>query len=133
MPKTARHQSEFTTYVVPITDWRWTLSFGINPGRWPPGTYNDYRHLTLSGTLLRPRRLETRAVSLTLMPTVLSETSDTPPQGGGSLNLNLALDRVLQGLLTLPIDALAPVLVMLTAERLNTLSWTARHCAIGMH
>jgi hypothetical protein len=58
-------------------------------------------------------------VSLTPMPTVLPEASDTPPRAVGSLTLNLALGRVLQGLLTLPADALAPVLVMLTADRLK--------------
>jgi hypothetical protein len=53
MPKTARPRSEFTTYVVPITDWHWSLRVGINQGSWPPGPYIGYRHLALTGTLPR--------------------------------------------------------------------------------
>lgn len=44
-----------------------------------------------------------------------------PPTGVGPLSLNLNLDRPLQGLLSLPADALAPVLTMLAAGRLRYL------------
>jgi hypothetical protein len=58
-------------------------------------------------------------VSLTLMPTVLPDATDTPPRAVGSLTLTLAFGRVLQGLLTLRADVLPPVLVMLIADRLK--------------
>jgi hypothetical protein len=47
------------------------------------------------------------------------EWLDRSPTAGGSLSLNLSFDRLLQGLLSFPADALVPVLTTLTAGRLK--------------
>jgi hypothetical protein len=59
---------------------------------------------------------------VTLLPDARLGRKDWPegsPNGVGSLSLNTNLDRLLQGLLMLPADALAQVLTVLTAGRLN--------------
>jgi hypothetical protein len=113
---------EIAWYVMPIADWNWTLSFGVTGGRRPSEPYTDFRHLQLRGTLLQPRRVNAKSVELTLMPDARlnrGDWPDSPRPPVGSLTLNLSLDRLLQGLLPMPADALEPVLVLLSADRVK--------------
>jgi hypothetical protein len=117
-----RHLPEITRYVVAIEGWDWSLSFGVNDVPKEAAPFNDYRHLQIRGTLVRPSNINARAVELTLIPDTRlgrNDWTDGTPAAVGSLNLNLNLERLLQGLLTLPADALAPVVTVLTAGRLK--------------
>jgi hypothetical protein len=110
----------FCHYVVAIEGWEWSLSFGLGDPKYDPEPFRDYRHLQLRGTLLRPSQLKVSAVELTLLPDARLSRNDWPersPNSVGSLSLNTNRERLLQGLLTLPADALAQVLTVLTAGR----------------
>ena len=111
---------EVCRYLVAIEDWDWSVSFGINDTHHQPEPFSDFRHLQISGPLTRPKLPTVRAVELTFLPEARLGPKDWPegpPTGVGSLSLNLNLDRLLQGLLWLPADALAPVLTILAAGR----------------
>ena len=113
-----RRVFDFTEYLVEIKEWDWSFSFGLADPRWEPKAYSDYRHLQIRGTLLYPVRMRGPAVELTLLPDAKMDKEDWPdgaPLGVGSLRVNHKLNRLLQGLLSCPADALAPILTMLTA------------------
>lgn len=79
--------------------------------------YLEFRHLNVHGKLLQPGGIKAETVELTFMPNNnLNEENRQhhEPNSVGSLNLNKG---VLQGLLSLPADALVPILQMLTADR----------------
>lgn len=79
----------------------------------------EFRHLNIKGKLLRPRKVKADAVEVTLPPDAgLKEENRKQhnPRAVGSL----ILDRgVLQALLSVPADALDPILQMLTAGRMR--------------
>jgi hypothetical protein len=124
----------FYHYVVAIESWEWGLSFGLGDPKYDFEPFRDYRHLQLRGTLLRPSQLKVPAVELTLLPDARLARKDWPensPNGVGSLSLNTNRDRLLQGLLTLPTDALAQVLTVLAAGRFKYALMNGEPCAIG--
>ena len=56
-------------YVVEVSDWAWSLMFGVSPRRdIDRGPYSDYRHLHLYGKLLRPTKLKAEKVEVTFLP-----------------------------------------------------------------
>jgi hypothetical protein len=84
----------------------------------------DYRHLLIRGTVLRPRMIEADAAELFFIPTVKREDfepkhDEPPPRGVGSLNIHGSKGeaRRLVGYLSMPEDALPPVMQMLIADR----------------
>lgn len=126
MPRKKRRRKvdEIAYYHVQITGWDWDLSFGLNAAKWEDKRYSDYRHLQIRGTLLRPRKLNVEEVELTVLPTVKPEefetTRDRPPRRCvGALNVrgSKSEPRELDGHLSMPADALVPVLQMLIAGR----------------
>ena len=110
-------QDEFASYLVQITSWDWSYSFGLSVGRYERGPYSDHRHLKIEGTLLRPRSVKAEIVELTFMPDIrdseVGRTNDKPV-AVGSLDLH---DGRLIGLISMPTDALQPVMQMLIAGR----------------
>lgn len=114
-----RRADDTMSYVVEFKGWDWSFSFGINRSKHFPGPYQDFRHLCISGTLLRPNNLKVNSVDVTLLPDVrlnLGVHSNDKLTGVGSLQV---LNGKLQALLSMPADALLPVLQVLTAGRLR--------------
>lgn len=103
-------------YVVEIESWDWGFSFGIETSKHFPGPFSDYRHLEIRGRILRPKRLKPEEASLTFLPSASynpdAQVLHNPPQVG-TLNIYGGL---LQGLVSMPADALTQILLMLTAK-----------------
>ena len=115
-PKRARNDAVY--YVVEITDWDWSFSFGLGWRRdIDRGPYSDYRHLTVKGNLLRPLKSKAREVEISLLPSLqLNETerSKDEPNAVGSIDTHRG---IMKPLLSMPLDALDSVLQMLIANR----------------
>ncbi|WP_442753299.1 hypothetical protein ACNHKD_09795 [Methylocystis sp. JAN1] len=106
-------------YFVEVTEWDWSLMFGISPRRDMDGPYSDYRHLNLRGRLVHPPQVKAHEVEITLMPDRRlneGEREHDEPQSCGSLHLHRGHLRIL---LPMPLDALPSVLQIACAERLR--------------
>ncbi len=116
--KRSRRQTiEFASYHVRITGWDWDYSFSVSGVKWEDKQFADYRHLTVRGVLLRPRRIKVEATELIFLPEALEmerRHDEPPPRCVGTLNIH---HERLIGYLTLPLDALGPIMQMLTAGR----------------
>lgn len=109
-------------YLVAITGWDWEYSFGLERSKHFEGPYADYRHLQIDGKLIRPEIAAAETVELTVLPTTdISEARkrELKPQAVASLHLHQGR---LTGLVSMPSDALAPVLYMLIADRFRYVS-----------
>ena len=122
-PATTRKRSkasgdDVAYYVVEISDWDWSFSFGVGWRRdIDRGPYSDYRHLAVKGKLLRPSTIKADGAELTFLPSPdlnASERSRDEPKAVGSFQIH---DRTFKPLLEMPADALAPVLQMLIAGK----------------
>lgn len=111
-------QDEHLHYVIEITGWDWSFSFGLGWRRDIDGEpYSDFRHLHIKGKLLRPTKIKANEAELVFMPTQRmneSERSKDTPNSVGSIQLYRG---TFKPLLSMPADALAPVLQMLIGER----------------
>jgi hypothetical protein len=112
-------REEFVDYVVEITGWDWGYSLSLN-GR--TGKYRDddpymeFRHLQITGRLLRPVGLKTEAVEVSLLPSNdMSEErrKNYKPIALGGLDV---YQDVIRGSIGIPADALPPILQMLIAK-----------------
>lgn len=77
----------------------------------------DFRHLHLRGTLIAPSHIKTETVEVILMPNnfQIDERCDiAEPSSVGSVSVSRGR---FEALLTMPCDALVPVLQMLIAEK----------------
>jgi hypothetical protein len=112
-----RSRDEPTYYVLEIKKWEWSFVFGVNAMPERDGPYSDYRHLQLWGNLLRPKRVKAQEVELAFLPRHdlnEGERERHEPKAVGSLQLYRGR---LTGLLSIPSDALPPVLQMMIADR----------------
>jgi hypothetical protein len=106
-------------YIVQITAWDWSYSFGVNSTPYRDTRYNEYRHLHVFGTLLIPRKIKVEKVELVFLPDLgptEMEQHGEPPRCAGSLSI---WQNALDGNLSMPKDALNPVMQMLLAGRLK--------------
>jgi hypothetical protein len=126
MPRKKQRRKELTYayYDVEITGWDWDLSFGVNIPKYEDRQYSDYRHLQIHGTLLRPRKLKVETVELTVLPNIDPAAMELrhdqpPPRAVGSVSVEgkKSEGTKLVGNLSMPTDALGPVLQMLLAGR----------------
>lgn len=111
-------------YVVCIDSWDWNFSFGVNNCRYFSDPYSDYRCLQIKGKLLFPNSVKCEKVEITLLPNEdLNNLNrqNASPTAVGSINLHRG---TLTMLLSMPQDALEPVLNMLVADRFNYLVMT---------
>lgn len=111
-------------YVVQIEAWDWSFSFGINRSKLFDDPYMDYRHLQLTGRLLRPKKIKADKADITILPNIyLNEDrrQQQKPTAVGSLNLDKG---TLTGLLSMPQDALDAVVQMLVAGRVKYIIMT---------
>lgn len=114
-----RRRDDPIYYVVEVSEWEWSLLFGVNPRPDRDGPYSDYRHLSLRGNLLCPQHVKARDVEVTLMPDRRlneGERERDEPHSCGSLHLHRGHFQVL---LPLPLDALPSVLQIASVDRLR--------------
>jgi hypothetical protein len=120
--KQRRQKSIF--YVARIKEWSWDYSFGINnTPKWIVGPYQDYRHLNVSGELLRPSGMSSVEVALTFVPTrnLRDAKYQTNPDNVGRFDWERG-STDLNGHLSLPEDVLSSLLPMLIANRYEFLT-----------
>ena len=115
-----RPKLAITTYIIQITDWDWSYSFGLNATTYDDRHYSDYRHLLVRGKVLLPSKLKvkTEAVELTFLPDIRpadpEQRGDPRPRAVGHLQ---AHKGVLTGGLSMATEALDAVMRMLLAGR----------------
>jgi hypothetical protein len=111
-------RDEEVYFVVEITDWEWSFSFGVGWRRdIDREPYSDYRHLHIKGRLLRPSKIKAQEAELIFMPEAelnWSERANHQPQ---SVGLTQIYRGMFKPLLRMPGDSVAPVLQMLIAEK----------------
>jgi hypothetical protein len=141
-PKAAKRQKrrqvpgeEIVQYVVAIEGWDWGYSLFLNDERRPTDPYHEFRHLRITGRLLRPAGLKTDRVEVSLLPTNdMSEEKRKAyePIALGSLE---ALPDLIRGSIGIPADALSPILQMLIAKELKFVLMTGskfRHRSVRL-
>jgi hypothetical protein len=114
-----RPRDERVQHVIEIQDWHWDYMFGLGiKSTWSHEPYSDFRHLNISGKLLRPASINAGTVKVTGFPDYrLSESDErsrhTPKAVGaishraGEYSANLHL----------PADAFGLVLQMMLAGK----------------
>jgi hypothetical protein len=113
---------EFVDYIVAIEDWDWGYSLSLNTERQPIDPYHEYRHLQIRGRMLHPKGLKTDRAEITLLPSydMLPEArKERQPRCAGSLDV---YDDRIAGLVSIPMDALPPMLQMLIGGRFRFVS-----------
>ncbi len=114
-----RPRVETVYYVVEVEDWDWSLWFGVSTMPEREGPFDDYRHLNLRGKLLRPSKLRCETVELHFLPDKRlneGEQERNRPLSVGHLNLRSGR---MYGVMSMPTDALPPLLTIATAGRLR--------------
>jgi hypothetical protein len=115
--KPGRPRDERVNHIIEITDWNWDLSFGLGCSKWSTDPYNDFRHLNIVGTLLRPLGISPSQAKLTVFPDnrlVESERQSQQPKAVGWISHR---GKQYSANFHLPADALGYVLQMLLADR----------------
>jgi hypothetical protein len=123
-PKAARKKKrrrtpreEFVDYIVEIEGWDWGYSLSLNTGKFMDDPYHEFRHLQITGKMLRPAGLKAERVEVSLLPTFdMSEEKrkDYEPIALGSLESYP--DRITASL-GIPADVLSPIPQMLIAKQ----------------
>ncbi|MCA1411704.1 hypothetical protein I6F30_11210 [Bradyrhizobium sp. NBAIM20] len=107
----------FVDYVVEIESWDFSYWLALNTLRDPLDPYHEHRHLQIKGRLLRPAGLSTDRAEVSLFPSTNMEEArrkDFRPIAVGAIDV---YPERLDANLSIPSDALVPILHMLTAER----------------
>jgi hypothetical protein len=113
-----RPSDEVVRYVVDISDWDWGFSFGIGNPKYSPDPYEDFRHLQIRGTLVRPRAINADTVELTFIPhSKLNEGRKQSFEVSGWIGFLQLYHKRLTGIISMPSDVLSPILQMLIASR----------------
>jgi hypothetical protein len=130
-PKAARKKKrrrapreEFVAYVVEITGWDWGYSLSLDTSKDPDDPYHEFRHLQITGKMLRPAGLKTDQVEISLLPTLsMSEErrKDYKPIAVGSPD---TYPDMIRGRVGIPADVLSPILQLLIAKELRFLLMT---------
>lgn len=110
---------EIVDYIVWIENWDWSYSLSLNSQRDAVDPYHEFRHLQISGRLLHPKGLKTDRVEITLLPSydmLPAARKERQPRCAGSLDL---YDDRIAGLVSIPVDALPPILQMLIGDKLQ--------------
>ncbi len=120
----SRGQFQHDYYHVQITGWDWSYSFSTNVPKYEDARFSEYRYLLVRGKVLRPRKIKVETAELWFLPTIKPEDflplpDQTPPRSVGSLNIQGSKANCFRLLayLSMPENALEPVLQMLIADR----------------
>ena len=121
-------------YVVEIDNWDWGYNFGLDESRYRDEPYREFRHLRLTGKLLRPRNVKADAVEVTLMPDAKLKEESRKRDEPRSVGALISSRGQLQVLLPFPSDALEPVLQTLIANKLRyvTINGSPLHYRQGL-
>lgn len=120
----AKRAAPITYFVLPIEEWDWDYSFGIND--WdlrPNDAYLDHRHLRIVGSLARPSAIRGRKIRLSFIPDDLPQDIHryrSKPESVGSMWLNRK-ELTMEGVLSMPIDVLPNLIPMFLAGRFKYL------------
>lgn len=134
-PKPRKRREGPVTYDIRIEAWEWSYSFGVShrpqQGKDP---YEDFRHLHLNGTLIRPTHIKSKKVTVMLLPDAALDPerrSRNTPTAIGSISAGRGEIGIL---LSIPADALTNILIMLTADKFQfvSLEGTKLHYGQGM-
>jgi hypothetical protein len=113
---------DFASFLIEVERWEWTFSFALTDEERPSDPYSDYRYLHVFGTTRYPAKPPDMPAEIIFMPNSdldKANRHDLKPRGVGNL-------RKWGGKLTahfsIPQDALAPLLVLLTANRIRSIS-----------
>jgi hypothetical protein len=123
-------REEFVDYVVAIEDWGWSYSPSLDTDRHAADPYREFSDLQIRGHLLHPKGMKTDQVEITLLPSydLLPEArKERQPRCVGSLDIYG--DRI-AGLVSIPMDALPPILQMLIGGRFQFISMRDSAAAI---
>lgn len=110
-------REQFVDYIVAIEGWDWSYSLSLNIDRRAVDPYHEFRHLQIRGRLLHPTGLKTDQFELTALPSYELDPGvrkQSTPLCVGSLD---AYGERLTGLISIPADALPPILHMMIGER----------------
>ena len=130
-PHRKRPEGDIRSYPIAIESWSWDYSFGLAFDKASPDPYAEYRHLTIRGHLIDMPDVKAETVELTFLPGDLDRQHNAKcggPRTVGSLHLWRGR---LTGLITMPRDALSPVLTMLAADRFHVVDIAAARLCYG--
>ena len=94
-------REEFVAYVVAIDGWDWSYTLLLNDDKRPVDPYHEFRHLRITGKLLRPIGQKTDKVELTLLPKADDDEdrrTDHKPLSVGSLEMICTVDSKIRDL-----------------------------------
>lgn len=133
MAKPARPtRSRPAYYVLPIEAWNWNWSFGINDmPTLGPQAFADFRHLVITGPLLRPKKFADWKAKITFVPRAGLEDvlrSDLKAEAVTSLHIKRGKAEAIA---SMPLDVLGPLLTVLAADRLHHLVLSGRAAERG--
>jgi hypothetical protein len=117
--KRLRLRQESVSFVVRIEDWSWSLSFGISAPSDTADEFEDFRHLEVHGNLIRPPGMMVERVELSFLPKISLNESIRRPSKQTTIGLLQLRAKRLNGIISMPADALGPVLNTLAAGRLR--------------
>lgn len=114
-------------YVMQIDNWDWSFSYGVNRISYFTDLYADYRHLNVSGKLLRPKKVAGDTIQITFVMNRSAEKLDLTqanPEvrkhldafGIGALHSRKGKS---ESVLPMPADALQPNLAMFIAGKMR--------------
>jgi hypothetical protein len=117
--RVGRPRVERVQHVIEIQEWHWDYMFGLGiKTPWSNEPYDDFRHLVISGKLLRPTSINAGTVKVTGFPDYrLSESEERSrrtPKAVGAISHRAG---EYSAHLHLPADAFGLVLQMMIAGR----------------
>lgn len=108
-------------YVVPLTGWEFSYSFGLNRSRHFPGVYTEYALLELIGTLHCPLSKQTAGVTRVELTLSGSDELDEEPHSEPPTAIGM-LDKhgdVLRAYVWMPAKRMGEVVTAATTNRLK--------------
>lgn len=129
--KRKKAQQECESYLLSIEDWEWDFHFSVNQMKHMEGTYADYRHLHLRGKLLTPSRIKADTVQAIMFPRTTDKEDRFRAEGPKSVGSVQFTRGQFTAMLTMPDDALAPVLEMLIAGKFRFLNMHGHRMRYG--
>lgn len=134
-PETRKRRDEPVTYDIRIETWDWSYSFGISHRREQgKDPYDDFRHLHLKGTLIRPTHIKSKIVTVIMLPDGAMDSERRLRNSPTAIGTISAGRGEIGVLLSIPSNALTNLLVMLAADKFHyvSLEGTKLHYGQGM-
>lgn len=117
-----RKPIEFDLFLVAVERWEWSFGFGLGNPKLSSDSCSDSRHLEIYGITRCPARYDGIPAELFIMPDAhfdLATRQQWEPRAVGSIARR---GGKLTGYLSIPTDALVPILIVLGAGRIRRVS-----------